>query len=139
MLRLPIYWDSGQREREGERESTADLFLLLHVHVGGYSAIGWNHPGFGDSSVSFRDFVDVCSSFHVPLASEQGLPLPAQEFNAIDVVIRYAVSGLGFELEKIILYAWSIGNSYMYMHVHFILYMHVVYSQSRVLWSLCMR
>ena len=41
----------------------------------------------------------------------QGLPLPAQEFNAIDVVVRYAVSGLGFALEDVILFAWSIGKS----------------------------
>ena len=41
----------------------------------------------------------------------QGLPLPSQEFNAIDVVVRYAVSGLGFALEDVILFAWSIGMS----------------------------
>ena len=40
----------------------------------------------------------------------QGLPLPAQEFYAIDIVVRYVVSGLGFALEDIVLYAWSIGT-----------------------------
>ncbi|XP_064395904.1 phosphatidylserine lipase ABHD16A-like [Halichondria panicea] len=55
----------------------------------GYSALGWNHPGFGDSS---------------------GLPFPAQELNAIDVVVRYAVTKLGFAFEDIVLYAWSIGG-----------------------------
>ena len=42
--------------------------------------------------------------------SLQGLPLPSQEFNAVDVVVRYAVSGLGFAFEDIILFAWSIGK-----------------------------
>ena len=41
----------------------------------------------------------------------QGLPFPDQEFNAIDVVIRYAVSRLGFEFKDIILFGWSIGKS----------------------------
>ena len=40
----------------------------------------------------------------------QGLPFPDQEFNAADVVVRYAVTELGFAFEDIILYAWSIGN-----------------------------
>ena len=39
----------GWRWRE---ELTFIIGVLVHVHVGGYSAIGWNHPGFGDSSVS---------------------------------------------------------------------------------------
>jgi hypothetical protein len=55
----------------------------------GYSVLGWNHPGFAGSS---------------------GLPFPSQEGNAIDVVVRYAVTELNFELEDIILYAWSIGG-----------------------------
>ena len=40
----------------------------------------------------------------------QGLPFPSQEANAIDVVVRYAVTELGFPFEDIILYAWSIGE-----------------------------
>lgn len=40
----------------------------------------------------------------------QGLPFPSQEFNAIDVVVRYAVTKLGFAFEDIVLYAWSIGK-----------------------------
>lgn len=44
----------------------------------------------------------------LPIA--QGLPFPSQEANAIDVVVRYAVTELGFPFEDIILYAWSIGK-----------------------------
>ena len=40
----------------------------------------------------------------------QGLPFPSQEFNAIDVVVRYAVTELGFAFQDIIMYAWSIGE-----------------------------
>ena len=40
----------------------------------------------------------------------QGLPFPSNEFNAIDVVVRYSVSELGFTFEDIILFAWSIGK-----------------------------
>lgn len=39
----------------------------------------------------------------------QGLPFPDQEFHAIDVVIRYAITRLGFEFNNIIILAWSIG------------------------------
>ena len=40
----------------------------------------------------------------------QGLPFPSQEFNAVDVIVRYAVSELGFAFQDIIMYAWSIGK-----------------------------
>ena len=65
------------------------MFRLPCMHADGYSVLGWNHPGFGGSS---------------------GLPFPSQEANAIDVVVRYAVTELGFPFEDIILYAWSIGG-----------------------------
>eukprot|EP00731_Ephydatia_muelleri_P024381 Em0016g652a len=55
----------------------------------GYSVIGWNHPGFGEST---------------------GLPFPSQEASAIDVVVRYAATKLGFALDDIIMYGWSIGG-----------------------------
>ncbi|KTF88811.1 hypothetical protein cypCar_00012697 [Cyprinus carpio] len=56
---------------------------------GGYSVLGWNHPGFGGST---------------------GVPLPQNEANAMDVVIQFAVHKLGFQLSDIIVYAWSIGG-----------------------------
>uniref|UniRef100_H2MCZ6 Abhydrolase domain containing 16A, phospholipase n=1 Tax=Oryzias latipes TaxID=8090 RepID=H2MCZ6_ORYLA len=55
----------------------------------GYSVLGWNHPGFGDST---------------------GVPFPQNEANAMDVVIQFAVHKLGFQLNDIIIYAWSIGG-----------------------------
>lgn len=55
----------------------------------GYSVLGWNHPGFGSST---------------------GTPYPDQELNAMDVVVQFAVSKLGFKLSDIIIYAWSIGG-----------------------------
>ena len=44
-------------------------------------------------------------SFH-----SQGVPFPDQEFNAVDVVVRYAVTELGFAFQDIIVFAWSIGQ-----------------------------
>ncbi|RVE62829.1 hypothetical protein OJAV_G00161600 [Oryzias javanicus] len=55
----------------------------------GYSVLGWNHPGFADST---------------------GVPFPQNEANAMDVVIQFAVHKLGFQLSDIIIYAWSIGG-----------------------------
>ncbi|RNA01710.1 abhydrolase domain-containing 16A [Brachionus plicatilis] len=54
----------------------------------GYSALGWNYPGFGQST---------------------GLPYPKQLTAAADAVMQYAFS-LGFKQENIILFSWSIGG-----------------------------
>uniref|UniRef100_A0A3B4UMM8 Abhydrolase domain containing 16A, phospholipase n=1 Tax=Seriola dumerili TaxID=41447 RepID=A0A3B4UMM8_SERDU len=56
---------------------------------GGYSVLGWNHPGFGGST---------------------GVPFPQNEANAMDVVIQFAMHELGFQLTDIVIYAWSIGG-----------------------------
>ncbi|KAL0984902.1 hypothetical protein UPYG_G00150270 [Umbra pygmaea] len=56
---------------------------------GGYSVLGWNHPGFAGST---------------------GVPFPQNEANAMDVVIQFAVHRLGFQLHDIVVYAWSIGG-----------------------------
>lgn len=55
----------------------------------GYSVLGWNHPGFGESS---------------------GRPGPAEEQHAVDAVIQYAIRGLQFLPQDIIIYSWSIGG-----------------------------
>ncbi|KAL0902191.1 hypothetical protein ABMA27_000121 [Loxostege sticticalis] len=55
----------------------------------GYSVLGWNHPGFAGST---------------------GQPYPSQEHNAIDAVIQYAISELGFQPDDIVMYGWSIGG-----------------------------
>lgn len=54
----------------------------------GYSALGWNYPGFGQST---------------------GKPYPRQLTAAADAVMQYAFS-LGFEPQNIILFSWSIGG-----------------------------
>ncbi|XP_055623895.1 phosphatidylserine lipase ABHD16A [Toxorhynchites rutilus septentrionalis] len=54
-----------------------------------YSVLGWNHPGFAGSS---------------------GRPYPDQDQNAIDAVLQFAITDLGFTPENIILYGWSIGG-----------------------------
>ncbi|XP_038216532.1 phosphatidylserine lipase ABHD16A [Zerene cesonia] len=55
----------------------------------GYSALGWNHPGFAGST---------------------GMPFPNQEQNSIDAVIQYAITELKFPIENIVIYGWSIGG-----------------------------
>ena len=54
-----------------------------------YSTLGWNHPGFGDST---------------------GCPYPKRDGSAIVAVIEYAINELGFKENEIILYGWSIGG-----------------------------
>lgn len=55
----------------------------------GYSVIGWNHPGFWGST---------------------GSPFPRQDANAADAVMQFAINNLGFPVEKIVIYGWSIGG-----------------------------
>jgi len=55
----------------------------------GYSVLGWNHPGFFGST---------------------GSPNAESERHAIDVVVKYAVTRLGFPVDSIIMFAWSIGG-----------------------------
>uniref|UniRef100_A0A915PSX4 AB hydrolase-1 domain-containing protein n=1 Tax=Setaria digitata TaxID=48799 RepID=A0A915PSX4_9BILA len=54
-----------------------------------YSVLGWNQPGFGESS---------------------GMPTPRNIAASIDAVIQYAVHKLGFAEDQIVIYAWSIGG-----------------------------
>ncbi|XP_037933961.1 phosphatidylserine lipase ABHD16A [Teleopsis dalmanni] len=54
-----------------------------------YSVLGWNHPGFEGST---------------------GQPYPDQDKNAIDSVIQFAINKLGFQVDDIVLYGWSIGG-----------------------------
>nr|XP_022324622.1 protein ABHD16A-like isoform X1 [Crassostrea virginica] len=56
---------------------------------GGYSVLGWNHPGFSGST---------------------GIPVPSQEQNAVDAVMQYAINSLGFTPDNIAVFAWSIGG-----------------------------
>lgn len=38
------------------------------------------------------------------------MPYPEQEQNAIDVVVQFAVKKLGFKIENILIFGWSIGG-----------------------------
>ncbi|KAK6047812.1 hydrolase, alpha/beta domain protein, partial [Cooperia oncophora] len=55
----------------------------------GYSVLGWNQPGFGQSS---------------------GLPFPNNTLAAADAVMQYAQSELGYREQDIVLFGWSIGG-----------------------------
>ena len=64
-----------------------------------YSTLGWNHPGFGDST---------------------GCPYPQNDGSAIVAVIEYAINQLGFDESDIVLYGWSIGGfSVVYGATHY--------------------
>lgn len=54
----------------------------------GYSTLGWNYPGFAQST---------------------GLPYPENVTASADAIMQYAHS-LGFKTENIILFSWSIGG-----------------------------
>jgi len=54
----------------------------------GYSALGWNYPGFAQST---------------------GLPFPGDVTSSADAIMQFAFS-LGFKTEEIILFSWSIGG-----------------------------
>lgn len=66
-----------------------ELGIMVTPLEAGYSVLGWNHPGFGGST---------------------GMPYPDQELNAMDVVMQFAIYGLNFPVENIILFGWSIGG-----------------------------
>ncbi|XP_020783015.2 phosphatidylserine lipase ABHD16A [Boleophthalmus pectinirostris] len=90
------------RRRDGAEENGQTLVICCEGNAGfyevgcmstplesGYSVLGWNHPGFGGST---------------------GVPFPQNEANAMDVVVQFAIHKLGFKVEDIIIYAWSIGG-----------------------------
>ncbi|KAF5269500.1 hypothetical protein FQA39_LY08689 [Lamprigera yunnana] len=66
-----------------------EIGIMGTVVEGGYSVLGWNHPGFGGST---------------------GTPFPEQEQNAMDIVMQFAIHKVGFKIENILLFGWSIGG-----------------------------
>lgn len=66
-----------------------ELGIMTTPIKAGYSALGWNHPGFAGST---------------------GKPYPNQEHNAIDAVMQYAINELGYQPRDIVLFGWSIGG-----------------------------
>ncbi|CAH0547324.1 unnamed protein product [Brassicogethes aeneus] len=92
-----IFMDSRNQGIHGETlviccEGSASFYedgCLIRVPMeAGYSMLGWNHPGFGNST---------------------GKPMPSQEQNAIDAVVKYAIFKLKFKRKNILFYCWSIG------------------------------
>lgn len=80
-----------------------------------YSVLGWNHPGFGGSTVRHLCYklnaVTYNSMVHtLSLLFIQGRPYPSEDQNAIDAVMQFAINALGFHPENILLYGWSIGG-----------------------------
>lgn len=66
-----------------------EIGIMATPMKAGYSALGWNHPGFAGST---------------------GLPYPSQEQNAIDAVMQYAINELNFQPENVVMFGWSIGG-----------------------------
>ena len=91
--------DSGSQNHNGNGNTLVICFegnagyyengILQSPYAMGYSVLGWNHPGFGEST---------------------GLPYAGNEMAAADAVFEYATAGLGFHDHQIVLYAWSIGG-----------------------------
>ncbi len=107
------------------------------VFAGGYSVLGWNHPGFGGSTVSQHHA--ICSwhngtqlmtqvmlylhVFYLKCQMDGNLCVPVfllyffREFHFLKTrpmrwtsLVQFAVHKLGFQLSDIIVYAWSIGG-----------------------------
>ncbi|KAL2742040.1 LOW QUALITY PROTEIN: phosphatidylserine lipase ABHD16A [Vespula maculifrons] len=98
----------------------------------GYSVLGWNHPGFGGSTLFVHVKINILKLEYIlyivvvmarlllrPTYSymtnnikltTKGEPHPVQEENAIDCIMQFAKHQLMFPERKIILYGWSIGG-----------------------------
>jgi pimeloyl-ACP methyl ester carboxylesterase len=54
-----------------------------------YSVLGWNMPGFGEST---------------------GVPRPRSILLSMEAIMQFAIEKLGFPPGRIVLFAWSIGG-----------------------------
>ncbi|KAF7273411.1 hypothetical protein GWI33_013877 [Rhynchophorus ferrugineus] len=92
-----IFIDKRNASQNGETlvvccEGNAGFYeigIMITPIEAGYSVLGWNHPGFAGST---------------------GMPYPENEQNAIDAVMQFAINKLGFKVENIMLFGWSIGG-----------------------------
>ncbi|KAF8357978.1 hypothetical protein PRIPAC_92973, partial [Pristionchus pacificus] len=66
-----------------------EIGIMGTVEARGYSILGWNQPGFGEST---------------------GAPYPQQTLASADAVWQYATDVLGYKEEEIVLFGWSIGG-----------------------------
>lgn len=89
-------------DRRNKTDKGGDLVICTEGNAGfyeigimstplatGYSVLGWNHPGFGQST---------------------GMPWPAAEQAAMDTIIQFAIVHLGFKPANIVMFGWSIGG-----------------------------
>ncbi|XP_035712419.1 phosphatidylserine lipase ABHD16A [Folsomia candida] len=91
-------------DRRGVKKTRVGRFLVLCLEgnqsyyewgmnrtaiQAGYSVLGFNRPGFGEST---------------------GHPFPKFELNAAEAIMQYCQEVLGFDDNHIIIYAWSIGG-----------------------------
>ncbi|KAI5734825.1 hypothetical protein M8J77_010832 [Diaphorina citri] len=80
----------------------------------GLSVLGWNHPGFGQStgimSTPLATGLSVLGWNHPGFGQSTGMPFPHAEQAAMDTVIQFAVVELGFKPSNIVLFGWSIGG-----------------------------
>lgn len=77
-----------------------------------YSVLGWNHPGFGGSTVIIFSevYFSLLDSYLYVRLLCQGSPFPNQDQNAMDAVVQFAIEKLGFPPENILMFGWSIGG-----------------------------
>ncbi|KAF8359208.1 hypothetical protein PRIPAC_94203, partial [Pristionchus pacificus] len=66
-----------------------EIGIMGTVEARGYSILGWNQPGFGESTCA---------------------PYPQQTLASADAVWQYATDVLGYKEEEIVLFGWSIGG-----------------------------
>ncbi|GMT19687.1 hypothetical protein PFISCL1PPCAC_10984, partial [Pristionchus fissidentatus] len=66
-----------------------EIGIMGTVETLGYSILGWNQPGFGEST---------------------GAPFPEQTLSSADAVWQYATEVLGYKEEEIVVFGWSIGG-----------------------------
>uniref|UniRef100_A0A915EFC7 AB hydrolase-1 domain-containing protein n=1 Tax=Ditylenchus dipsaci TaxID=166011 RepID=A0A915EFC7_9BILA len=94
--------DSIFFDRRGKDDSGNTLVIAFEGNAGfyeagimvtplslNYSVLGFNVPGFGEST---------------------GSPYPEGILNSVEVVMQFAIEKLGFAEKNIVLYAWSIGG-----------------------------
>ncbi|KAI1721337.1 alpha/beta hydrolase fold domain-containing protein [Ditylenchus destructor] len=94
--------DSMFLDRRGKSDKGDTLVIAFEGNAGfyeagvlvtplqlAYSVLGFNMPGFGEST---------------------GTPYPSEILNSVEAVMQFATETLGFEEKDIVLYAWSIGG-----------------------------
>uniref|UniRef100_A0AAR2II52 Phosphatidylserine Lipase ABHD16 N-terminal domain-containing protein n=1 Tax=Pygocentrus nattereri TaxID=42514 RepID=A0AAR2II52_PYGNA len=87
-------------DRRGERGPNGKTLVICCEGNAGFYEVGCMNTPLDGKRLSSR----LCPSL------VQGVPFPQNEANAMDVVVQFAVHKLGFQLNDIVVYAWSIGG-----------------------------